>query len=166
MCIRDSVLEHLGLAVNRLIRLSFGPFQLLDLPEGAVEEVRTRILQDQLGPALAAEAGCDFDTPDVETVRYEAPAAPMGRPKRGEPVEEERPRIVKPEPGARKHVTALRAAKSRDAAGDRTRYERDATEDRKGRKVAVERIVKARPAQPMDELPNRNACLLYTSRCV
>ncbi len=54
------VLEHLGLEVNRLIRLSFGPFQLLDLAEGAVEEVRTRVLKDQLGAALAAEAGVDF----------------------------------------------------------------------------------------------------------
>ena len=58
------VLEHLGLEVNRLIRLSFGPFQLLDLPEGEVEEVRTRVLKDQLGAALAAEAGVDFgETP-------------------------------------------------------------------------------------------------------
>jgi hypothetical protein len=32
------ILEHLGLQVNRLIRLSFGPFQLGDIPEGAVEE--------------------------------------------------------------------------------------------------------------------------------
>ena len=36
------VLEHLGLSVNRLIRISFGPFELADLPEGAVEEVPTR----------------------------------------------------------------------------------------------------------------------------
>ena len=57
------VLEHLGLQVNRLIRISFGPFQLGDLEEGAVEEVKTRILQDQLGPELAAEAQCDFEAP-------------------------------------------------------------------------------------------------------
>ena len=54
------VLEHIGLEVNRLIRLSFGPFQLLDLPEGKVEEVRTRVLRDQLGESLAAEAGVDL----------------------------------------------------------------------------------------------------------
>ncbi len=36
------ILEHLGLYVNRLIRLSFGPFQLGDLEVGLVEEVRTR----------------------------------------------------------------------------------------------------------------------------
>jgi 23S rRNA pseudouridine2605 synthase len=57
------ICEHLGLDVNRLIRLSFGPFQLGELTEGAVEEVRTRVLMDQLGPELAAQAGVDFDAP-------------------------------------------------------------------------------------------------------
>ncbi len=57
------ILEHLGLQVNRLIRLSFGPFQLGDIPEGAVEEVSSRILADQLGPDLAAQAGADFEAP-------------------------------------------------------------------------------------------------------
>lgn len=60
------VLEHMGLEVNRLIRLSFGPFQLLDLPEGAVEEVRTRVLRDQLGAKLAAQAGVAFDEPQAK----------------------------------------------------------------------------------------------------
>jgi 23S rRNA pseudouridine2605 synthase len=54
------ILEHLGLKVNRLIRLSFGPFQLGELEQGAVEEVRTRTLKDQLGPELAREAKVDF----------------------------------------------------------------------------------------------------------
>ncbi|HEY5226200.1 MAG TPA: pseudouridine synthase, partial [Methylovirgula sp.] len=57
------VLEHLGLTVNRLIRISFGPFQLSELGEGKIEEVRTRVLRDQLGPALAQTAGVDFDAP-------------------------------------------------------------------------------------------------------
>jgi len=57
------VLEHLGLQVNRLIRVSFGPFQLGELDEGAVEEVKTGFLRDQLGPALIAESGVDFDAP-------------------------------------------------------------------------------------------------------
>ncbi len=43
-----NVLGHLGLAVNRLIRVSYGPFQLGDLPPGAVEEVKTRTLREQL----------------------------------------------------------------------------------------------------------------------
>jgi len=57
------VFEHLGASVNRLIRVSFGPFQLGDLPEGAVEEVRQRHLRDQLGVSLAEQAGVDFEAP-------------------------------------------------------------------------------------------------------
>ncbi len=43
------VLEHLGMKVNRLIRLSFGPFQLGQLEAGCVEEIPRRILRQQLG---------------------------------------------------------------------------------------------------------------------
>jgi 23S rRNA pseudouridine2605 synthase len=43
------VCEHLGLKVNRLIRVSFGPFILGDMPRGAVEEVPPRVLREQLG---------------------------------------------------------------------------------------------------------------------
>src|SRR5215469_8518872 len=60
-----NVLGHLGLAVNRLIRVSFGPFQLGDLPEGAVEEVRTRVLRDQLSERIVALVGADFSAPIV-----------------------------------------------------------------------------------------------------
>jgi 23S rRNA pseudouridine2605 synthase len=49
--------EHLGLTVNRLIRLSFGPFALGDLAEGDIEEVKRRVLSDQLGPKFAREFG-------------------------------------------------------------------------------------------------------------
>src|SRR5204862_3536645 len=58
-----NVLRHLGLQVARLIRVSFGPFQLGDLPEGDVAEVPTRILRDQLGEKLAKAAGADFSAP-------------------------------------------------------------------------------------------------------
>jgi len=58
-----TVLGHCGLTVNRLIRTSFGPFQLGDLPEGAVEEVRTRVLREQLGERVIALAGADFSAP-------------------------------------------------------------------------------------------------------
>lgn len=57
------VFEHIGLQVNRLIRLSFGPFQLGDLAEGEVRETPTRVLRDQLGPTLAQAAGVDFESP-------------------------------------------------------------------------------------------------------
>lgn len=59
------VLEHLGLQVNRLIRVSFGPFQLVDLPEGEIEEVKTRTLRDQLGERIAKAANADFSAPII-----------------------------------------------------------------------------------------------------
>ena len=69
------ILEHLGLAVNRLIRLSFGPFQLGDLEAGLAEEIRTKVLKEQLGPALSEQAGVDFESPVRE------PIAAFGSPK-------------------------------------------------------------------------------------
>jgi len=58
-----NVLGALGLQVNRLIRVSFGPFQLGELAAGAVEEVSTRTLRDQIGERLAAVSGADFSAP-------------------------------------------------------------------------------------------------------
>jgi 23S rRNA pseudouridine2605 synthase len=43
------VLEHLGYPVTRLIRLSYGPFQLGGLARGAIEEVQKKVLEEQLG---------------------------------------------------------------------------------------------------------------------
>jgi 23S rRNA pseudouridine2605 synthase len=60
-----NVLAYLGLQVNRLIRVSYGPFQLGELPAGAIEEVRTRTLREQLGERMAAAAGIDFSGPIV-----------------------------------------------------------------------------------------------------
>ncbi|MCW5700256.1 MAG: rRNA pseudouridine synthase [Rhodospirillales bacterium] len=43
------VFEHLGLTVNRLIRIGYGPFQLGNLAPGEVAEVRGKVLREQLG---------------------------------------------------------------------------------------------------------------------
>ena len=130
------VLEHLGLEVNRLIRLSYGPFQLGEAPDGAVEEVRTRVLMDQLGPTLIAEANADFSTlrrDEEDAHRRTLDAQAMPPPKRERPV-----------PGKRKHVSVLRTERE-EAAGPRVRTERGATADRRGRTVAVERKSAAHP---------------------
>jgi 23S rRNA pseudouridine2605 synthase len=55
-----NVLAHLGLEVNRLIRISYGPFQLGEIEEGQVEEVKTRVLREQLGEKIAEASGADF----------------------------------------------------------------------------------------------------------
>ncbi|MCV0424635.1 MAG: rRNA pseudouridine synthase [Roseibium sp.] len=77
------VLEHLGLAVNRLIRISYGPFQLMDLPEGDVREIRGRVLRDQLGDALAEEAGADFDAPIFHQAKQEPEKKSVGTKRSG-----------------------------------------------------------------------------------
>lgn len=47
------VMEHLGLGVSRLIRIAYGPFQLGDLPRGAIEEVPRKVVREQLGTRAA-----------------------------------------------------------------------------------------------------------------
>jgi 23S rRNA pseudouridine2605 synthase len=42
------VMAHLGLQVSRLIRTSYGPFQLGQLARGAVEEIPAKVLREQL----------------------------------------------------------------------------------------------------------------------
>src|SRR5215470_11980522 len=88
-----NVLGHLGLAVNRLIRVSFGPFQLGDLSEGAVEEVRTRHLREQLGERVAALAGVDFSGPVLP--REPTPARVSTRPE-ARAIEDRQPRRARP----------------------------------------------------------------------
>ena len=48
-------MESVGLIVNRLIRISYGPFQLGELKAGAVEELRRKIVRDQLGLETVAD---------------------------------------------------------------------------------------------------------------
>jgi 23S rRNA pseudouridine2605 synthase len=84
-----NVMAHLGLEVNRLIRISYGPFQLGELEEGQVEEVKTRVLREQLGEKVAALAGADFNRPmpgeananpdDEDAPRGKKPFKPAGK---------------------------------------------------------------------------------------
>ena len=169
------VLEHLGLAVNRLIRISFGPFQLGDLGEGAVVEIPTRILRDQLGARLAKAANVDFDAPvglhgaavappPPEPTRAPARRAPppgregrkparnVGKPPRESFEQREAKDKADPKrsygPKMRKHISTLRAQEARDRAGPRKRTERGATVDRLGREIKVERLLPATPKPP------------------
>jgi 23S rRNA pseudouridine2605 synthase len=89
------VLEHLGLTVSRLIRVSYGPFQLGDLQPREVREVRGRVLRDQLGDRLARAAGADFKTPARQAERD------RDKPRAARPAPEKEPR--KPRRNAHAH---------------------------------------------------------------
>lgn len=121
------VLEHLDLQVNRLIRVSFGPFQLEELGEGAIEEVRTKTLKDQLGPRLTEESGAYFEGPRRESAASRAAA------------------MVQEEP-IRKRFDRRKPMEKRDLAlsgeAKDLKVSRERVSDRKGRTVKVERVVK------------------------
>jgi 23S rRNA pseudouridine2605 synthase len=63
------LLEALGLTVNRLIRISFGPFALGDLASGEVSEVKPRVLMDQLGAKLTGELGLSSENQRLRAAR-------------------------------------------------------------------------------------------------
>ncbi len=47
----------INLTVNRLIRISYGPFRLGEMTPGMVEEVKPRVLREQLGESGGKDAG-------------------------------------------------------------------------------------------------------------
>src|SRR5262249_58025774 len=58
-----NVLEHLGLKVNRLIRVAFGPFDLGELENGAVKEIETEELRPKLGEHIVPHSPPTFHFP-------------------------------------------------------------------------------------------------------
>jgi 23S rRNA pseudouridine2605 synthase len=79
-----NILGALGLDVTRLIRVSYGPFQLGELAEGSVLEIKGRMLREQLGERLIEESGANFE-------------AEIARPFSNKPVR----RVEAPEPDVR-----------------------------------------------------------------
>jgi len=86
-----NILGALGLEVSRLIRISYGPFQLGDLPEGHVQEIKGRLLRDQLGERLIEESGANFEAPVVN----QFPNQPVKRAQDPKPEFVERPKVVR-----------------------------------------------------------------------
>jgi 23S rRNA pseudouridine2605 synthase len=151
-----NVLGHLSLDVTRLIRVSFGPFQLAELAAGDVEEVRTRILREQLGERLVAESGVDFSmplvprlpTPNKDPRRETTPRKPPSHSWRAH--EEERP--------GKKFERKFHGARRDDEP--RPQYppgeaRADVLTDRKGRNVPVERHGQPPPREPPQKQPEK-----------
>ncbi|MBM7045057.1 MULTISPECIES: pseudouridine synthase [Rhizobium] len=123
-----NVMGALGLEVNRLIRISYGPFQLGDLPEGRVVEVRGRTLRDQLGPRLVEDAKANFDAP-----LYNAPAVADEDEAEAKPAahtaKEERPRRDRERPEDKRARALSRLDTKRDDRRDEGRREGGRKED-------------------------------------
>jgi 23S rRNA pseudouridine2605 synthase len=68
------VLESVGLKVNRLIRLSYGPLALGTLAVGEIEEVGPRVVREQFGDHIAPA-----NLPKGDRPQFTAPAAAPGR---------------------------------------------------------------------------------------
>jgi 23S rRNA pseudouridine2605 synthase len=144
-----NVLSHLGLTITRLIRVSFGPFRLGELAEGAIEEVRTRVLREQLGERLVRHSGADFSAPIMpprplpeadDARRHASPKAASGKSKNPSSTahawrthEEDRPakKLRRKFRGARRDIPGRKLPSGKARAETLT--------DRKGRLVTVER---------------------------
>ena len=151
------VLEYFGLAVNRLIRVSFGPFQLGELAEGAVEEVRTGFLRHQISPEMVTASGVDFDGPvfnydeDFEDI---APKRPERR--------DERPHDMRAgdsrDPRRSLHRDDSRSPRRDDDRGARRSFDRDDRASPRGdRKDRLPRFETKAPDIDGDEKPIRPA---------
>jgi 23S rRNA pseudouridine2605 synthase len=122
-----NVLGALGLDVNRLIRISYGPFQLGELEDGHVVEVKSRTLRDQLGPRLIAEANANFEAPIHEAPKKEA----ENEPEATREWSNERPKRESRED--RRERDLARIDTKRPDRGDRPRdRDRDRDDDRRG----------------------------------
>jgi 23S rRNA pseudouridine2605 synthase len=158
-----NVLGHLGLTVTRLIRVSFGPFQLGELEPGAVEEVPTRVLREQLGDRLGSLSAADFSAPI-------APPPPPQRERRtgtlSEPASKKAKERKSSDHAWRAHETDRRTKKlqrkfhgAKHGAQKRERPAGDMRaellHDRKGRPVAVERFGTPPEQEPPRREPRR-----------
>ena len=110
------VLESLGLKVNRLIRLAYGPLALGTLEVGEIEEVGPRVIREQFAEHIVPANLPKGDRPQFQRARTptpgrrarSAPAADEGQPRRAaepraaEPAKKKayKPGWAKPKPRA------------------------------------------------------------------
>jgi 23S rRNA pseudouridine2605 synthase len=111
-------MTEVGMIVNRLIRVSYGPFRLNTMKPGDVVEVKQRVLREQLGEATA-----DRSAGGTEMPRRGSGPAGVGR--------DGKPRPARTEGGAFDRKS--RPSRPDDARGDRKPRAEGATFDRKPR---------------------------------
>ncbi len=127
--------RRIGLKVNRLVRLAYGPFALTTLPLGALEEVGPRVIREQLADYIAPEdlptGGRAATALTLAPVRRAAAAIPVGDGGVAAPKKVYKPGWAKP---AKKTRPVPKASAKRHAAAKR-----------KSEGPAADAVVHARP---------------------
>ncbi|RUY44828.1 pseudouridine synthase [Mesorhizobium sp. M7A.F.Ca.CA.002.07.1.1] len=145
-----NILGSLGLDVTRLIRISYGPFQLDDLAEGHVLEIKGRVLRDQLGERLVEESGANFDADVTKPFSNK----PVRRTEVREP-EPERPKFTRD--GERRpigEVGLIKNRKRREGSRDEALGKLSTSPDRNAEKSFGERA--PRPERSFGDKPRGN----------
>ncbi|ADV13698.1 RNA-binding S4 domain protein [Mesorhizobium ciceri biovar biserrulae WSM1271] len=145
-----NILGSLGLDVTRLIRISYGPFQLDDLAEGHVLEIKGRVLRDQLGERLVEESGANFDADVTKPFSNK----PVRRTEVREP-EPERPKFTRD--GERRPIGEgglIKNRKRREGSRDEALGKLSTSPDRNAEKSFGERA--PRPERSFGDKPRGN----------
>ncbi|MFN3572273.1 MAG: pseudouridine synthase [Phenylobacterium sp.] len=135
------VLESLGLKVNRLIRLSYGPLALGTLDVGQIEEVGPRVLREQFAGFIAPENMPKGDRPAYNPPRR----ASAGAGRRSQAAADESAVVPEPKSAAKKTYKpgwAKPKAPARPHAAKGPRPVKG-----KPRSAADDRVIEARPGR-------------------
>ena len=126
-----NVMESMGLTVNRLIRVAYGPFQLGKLERGEVEEVPKRVLHDQVAKFFA-DRGDEPGEPNTGTAK----AKPRPKPRHTSTFHSVKPGSGggpdRPRPPAGGAPSGSRSSGGRPSAGRPGGNGHRATGDRRG----------------------------------
>jgi 23S rRNA pseudouridine2605 synthase len=109
------VLEAVGLKVNRLIRLAYGPFALGTLGVGEIEEVGPRVIREQLAEHIEPEALPKGERPQFRTAAKQVRR--VSETPKAEPARPERPAKKAYKPGWAKPKKKVRPSGSPPAGG-------------------------------------------------
>lgn len=111
------VMEHFGWPVNRLIRVSFGPFHLGNLAKSAVDEIKTKVVKEQVGLVLRSTTPQSQRKRRLKTKPSKAAVAPKEETAAGD-----RKNAPAKKPAARSQKTLkLKTGKREDGGGQSKR---------------------------------------------
>ncbi|MBE2275126.1 MAG: pseudouridine synthase [Rhodobacteraceae bacterium] len=145
-------MSAVGLYVNRLIRVSYGPFRLGELQPGQVEEIRPRVLREQLGGTGEAE---EAPVPPSRSRRAAQGADPARRPPRPDTRPDARPDSP---PETRRGETGARPPRREAEAGTAKGRALAPGEGKRALSRAWQEATTPRPAKPGDApAPRRSA---------